>query len=289
MGEGEISMNNVVVFNNEEFGKVRTVTINNEPWFVGRDVAVILGYKNPNEAVLEHVDEEDKFIRSERGREMLKLFSSVKEIQELFGRQDNWFINESGVYSLIFGSKLPSAKKFKRWVTSEVLPALRKHGFYGVERPDSYMIEDKVERALAWAEEEKERQALASKVKVLAPKAQITEDFIETGHAVGFRDLCKELEINERHMAMIMNLIKFAYRQGKKWKPYSETMKKGYAIVKDCFIKRAGFPIARMFITMEGKAYLKKMVGFYKESGLLEDWSKGINTDYQNYGDCLMY
>lgn len=134
--------NAMQVFNNPEFGKVRTIVINNEPWFVGKDVADILGYKNPNEAVHDHVDCEDKFLRSERGSEMLKLFSSVKEMQNKLGRQDNWFISESGVYALIFGSKLPTAKKFKHWVTHEVLPDIRKHGLYAKQSVIDMMLND---------------------------------------------------------------------------------------------------------------------------------------------------
>ena len=120
----------ITVFASDKFGDVRIIQIGSEPWFVGKDVAEILGYRNPNEAIQDHVDSEDKFIRSQRGREMLKLFSSLKDMQEKLGRQDNWFINESGVYSLIFGSKLPQAKEFKHWVTHEVLPSIRKHGAY---------------------------------------------------------------------------------------------------------------------------------------------------------------
>lgn len=108
-------MNNLQIFENEEFGQVRTVTIDGEPWFVGKDVAIALGYKNPQEAIREHVDEEDK---------------GVSEILTPGGRQKMPVINESGLYSLIFGSKLESAKRFKHWVTSEVLPSLRKTGHY---------------------------------------------------------------------------------------------------------------------------------------------------------------
>lgn len=122
--------NEVQIFNNEEFGNVRVVELDNEPWFVGKDVADILGYSNTNKAIQVHVDSEDKFIRSDKGTEMGKLFSSLKEMQQELGRQDNWFINESGIYSLVFGSKLPTAKKFKKWVTSEVLPSIRKTGSY---------------------------------------------------------------------------------------------------------------------------------------------------------------
>lgn len=126
--------NEIQIFNNPAFGAVRSIVLGDEPYFVGRDVAEILGYKNPNEAIQEHVDAEDKFLRSERGSEMLKLFSSVKEMQNELGRQDNWFINESGIYSLVFTSQLPSAKAFKRWVTSEVLPSIRKTGKYEIPK-----------------------------------------------------------------------------------------------------------------------------------------------------------
>lgn len=128
-------MNELKIFENPDFGQVRMVMIEDNPYFVGKDVAEILGYKNPNEAIQDHVDNEDKFLRSSMGSEMLKLFSSVKNIQNKFGRQDNWFINESGVYSLIFSSKLPKAKEFKHWVTSEVLPAIRKTGSYSQPKP----------------------------------------------------------------------------------------------------------------------------------------------------------
>lgn len=143
--------NNVQIFKNTEFGNVRTVVINDEPWFVGTDVAEVLGYKNPNEAIQDHVDSEDKFVRSKKGREILKLFSSMKEMQSELGRQDNWFINESGVYALIFGSTLPKAKKFKRWVTHEVLPSIRKNGEY-VAGQDNLSGDELVEQAILAAQ-----------------------------------------------------------------------------------------------------------------------------------------
>lgn len=133
-------MNELKLFSNPEFGSVRAVELDDGPWFVGKDVATILGYANPNEAIIDHVDEDDKFLRGTRGSEILKLFRSLKEMQDELGRQDNWFINESGVYALVFGSHLPSAKAFKHWVTHEVLPAIRKHG--------AYMTKDTLEKAL---------------------------------------------------------------------------------------------------------------------------------------------
>ena len=107
--------NELQVFNNEEFGSVRTLTIDNQPWFVAKDIAEILGYANPQKAVRDHVDEEDK---------------GVNEMDTPGGKQSFVVINESGLYSLILSSKLKSAKKFKRWVTSEVLPAIRLKGEY---------------------------------------------------------------------------------------------------------------------------------------------------------------
>lgn len=110
-------MNELQIFNSDEFGEIRTVTIDNEPWFVGKDVALALGYERTADAIRQHVETEDK---------------GVGEIQTPGGTQNMTIINESGLYALIFGSKLESAKRFKRWVTSEVLPAIRRTGTYGL-------------------------------------------------------------------------------------------------------------------------------------------------------------
>ena len=103
--------NEIEIFKNEEFGEIRTLLINDEPWFVGKDVTEILGYSNPSKALSDHVNEEDKL--------------NNKSLSSL-GQRGGWIINESGLYSLILSSKLPTAKKFKKWVTSEVLPSIRK-------------------------------------------------------------------------------------------------------------------------------------------------------------------
>ena len=111
-------MKEMQIFKNDDFGKIRATEIDGEPWFVGKDVAEALGYgsgKSPSNAVAKHVDDEDK---------------GVTEMMTPGGQQNLVIINESGLYSLILGSKLPTAKKFKRWVTSEVLPAIRRHGAY---------------------------------------------------------------------------------------------------------------------------------------------------------------
>ena len=108
-------MNRLTIFSNEEFGTIRAIEKDGEPWFVGKDVAEALGFSNTRDAIKRHVDDDDK---------------GVTKHDTLGGKQDLAVINESGVYALIFGSKLPRAKEFKHWVTSEVLPSIRKYGVY---------------------------------------------------------------------------------------------------------------------------------------------------------------
>lgn len=119
-------MNDLQIFKNEQFGSMRTLEINGEPWFVGKDVAEVLGYAKARNAIAAHVDSEDKKDAPIQG--------------DLGGTQTMTIINESGLYSLILSSKLPTAKEFKRWVTSEVLPSIRKHG--------AYMTTETLEKAL---------------------------------------------------------------------------------------------------------------------------------------------
>lgn len=125
------SKNGLTAFENEEFGTIRTVMIDGEPWFVGKDVSDVLGYKNSRKALADHVDEEDKMVR---------------QIVTQFGERIMVIVNESGLYDLIMYSKLPTAKKFKRWVTSEVLPSIRKHGAYITEE----IFEDLINNPDRW-------------------------------------------------------------------------------------------------------------------------------------------
>lgn len=145
----------IQLFTNEELDmKVRVVEINGEPWLVGKDVAEVLGYKNPRKALLDHVDVEDK---------------GVTKCDTLGGSQEMTVINESGLYSLVLRSKLPVAKKFKRWVTSEVLPSIRKHGMYATD--DLLNDPDLMIKAANKIKEEKEGRLKAeSQVKELTDK-----------------------------------------------------------------------------------------------------------------------
>lgn len=199
-------MNKLTIFKNEDFGEVRTVTINDEPYFVGKDVALILGYKDPSDALKRHVDEDDKLTRC---------FTDSGQNREMY------VISESGLYSLILSSKLPSAKKFKRWVTSEVLPEIRKTGAYS-RIPKSYpealrLYADEVEqrelmqkqrdeaiRTKAWISDKKTATAMntASQKSKEAEKLKIKLDLemsyatvkkveLETGRKYNWQDLKK--------------------------------------------------------------------------------------------------
>lgn len=148
-------MNEIRVFNNPEFGNIRTVMIDGEPWLVGKDVAVALGYSNPRDALIKHVDDDDK---------------RVSRITTPSGEQQMKVINESGVYSLIFSSKLPKAKQFKRWVTSEVLPSIRKRG--GYLTPEA---QEKLDTILTGF------QSLADRVEALERTAGREPQFIAPG------------------------------------------------------------------------------------------------------------
>lgn len=168
-------MNELQVFKNQEFGSVRTLTFNDEPWFVGKDVALVLKYSNPQKAIRDHVDEEDR---------------TVNESFTVHGTAIT-LINESGLYSLILSSKLPSAKKFKRWVTSEVLPALRKTGQYQVKElsGQELMAEALIEAQSVLAAKDKQIQEMKPKV--------VFADAVATSHtSILVGELAKILKQN---------------------------------------------------------------------------------------------
>ncbi len=136
-------MNDLAIFENPEFGHIRGLKIEGEPWFVGKDIAEALGYKNPQKAIRDHVDAEDK---------------GVNELFTPGGKQNIAIINESGLYSLMLKSKLPGAKKFKRWVTSEVLPSIRKTGAYSVPGAGRAAPADNAVFERLWAELERKQK-----------------------------------------------------------------------------------------------------------------------------------
>lgn len=181
MAERQLTMNEVEVFN---FGtnEVRTVLVDNEVWFVGKDVAEALGYSNTNKAVQTHVDEEDT-TQSQNGNE--------------FGQRGATLINQSGVISLTLSSKLPSARKFKRWVTSEVIPSVLKHGAYLTDEKIEQVLTDPdtiIRLATQLKEERLEKERLAEQVQLQAPKVEMAEKLLEADDAnISMKDFAKVL------------------------------------------------------------------------------------------------
>lgn len=184
-------MNELKIFENPEFGSVRTTIIDDEPWFVGKDVATALGYKSTRKAISDHVDDEDK---------------GVTKWNTLGGTQEMVIINESGLYCLILGSKLPSAKKFKRWVTSEVLPAIRKTGKYVVPqyRQRDLTTDDYLKAAQIVAQCKNERlpyvmdflNKAGFDVAEIQNQTVITQNYnIINDSAVGFLQCCEDFQI----------------------------------------------------------------------------------------------
>lgn len=237
-------MKELMVFNNAEFGQVRTTVVNGEPWFVGKDVADVLGYAKPRNAIATHVDEDDKKDAPIQGN--------------LGGTQKMTIINESGVYALIFGSKLPTTKAFKRWITSEVLPSIRKTGSYSVaQKQDSYLIEDPIKRAERWIEEKKHTLALEQKVAEQQPKADYYDELVDREHLTGIRDTAKELHIKERVFINWLLDNKYLYRDAKNiLKPYSTKM--DLFTEKDFKNKNNKHSGVRTLITLKGKDFFRK-------------------------------
>ena len=178
-------MNDLQIFKSEQFGAIRTMEIDGEPWFVGKDVATALGYSNPQQAVRIHVDEEDK---------------GVNEFSTPGGKQTIPVINESGLYSLVLGSKLPSAKQFKRWVTSEVIPSIRKHGGYLAGQETMTDAELMAKALLVANRQIEERQkrivALEEKAKLDAPKILFASAVETAKTSILVGDLAKILKQN---------------------------------------------------------------------------------------------
>lgn len=258
MQNNTTNLNNAIqTFTNNTYGNIRVIMIDGEPWMVGKDAATMLGYKNPNEAIQDHVDEEDKFLRSNRGSEMLKLFSTLKEIQEKFGRQDNWFINESGFYALVFGSKLPTARAIKRWVTSEVLPSIRKTGSYSTQL-GSYQIDDPIARAERWIEEQREKQAALLALEEAKPKVETYDHLISNKGYVGLREMSKMLGYPLNKMGAFVCEIKMCYKENGIYYPYADFSSNGMCVGKWHRAKWSSHGGMKTVFSLEGVEYVRK-------------------------------
>lgn len=201
-------MNDIQIFSNEQFGQVRVITKDGEPWFVGKDIAEVLGYSNSRDALITHVDEEDR--------------NTVAISDGKRGNPNQTIINESGLYSLILGSKLPSAKKFKKWVTSDVLPSIRKHGMYATDE----LINNPDLLIAAATKIKEERQA-----RLEAEKQR--DKLIHQNKLYTTSEIAKELGLKSAtKLNGLLAEKKIQYKQNKTWLLYSKYADCGYVSIK---------------------------------------------------------
>lgn len=211
-------MNNLKIFNNHEFGKIRTIIDeNNEPWFVGKDVAEILQYKDTSDALKRHVENEDKLTRC---------FTDSGQSRKMY------VINESGLYSLIFSSKMDKAREFKRWVTSEVLPAIRKDGGYMLANKND-SEEEIMAKAVLIAQKSMERLKLENKQKdqiigELKPKADYVDKILQNKSLIKVSAIAKDYGMSAQEMNKLLHELKIQYNQGGQWLLYAKIQDKGY-------------------------------------------------------------
>lgn len=253
-------MNELKVFENQEFGKVRTIDIESNIWFVGKDVADILGYQNGSRDINRHVDEEDR-----------------RKVMVFDGNQDKEtiIINESGLYSLILSSKMPNAKKFKHWVTSEVLPSIRKHGLYATDEllanPDIAIA------AFTALKEERERnKALKTQVAVkdqviqeLQPKATYYDLVLNCKDLLSTTKIAKDYGKSAVWLNNLLHELGVQFKQGDIWLLYQKYADKGYTSTKTHSYNKEGGEIGakvHTYWTQKGRLFIYSLL---KDNGYL--------------------
>lgn len=208
-------MSELQTFNFEEL-PLRTMNIDGEPYFVGKDVAEVLGYKRKADAIREHVESEDK---------------GVGKIQTPGGMQNVTIINESGLYSLIFSSKLESAKRFKRWVTSEVLPAIRKHGIYATDSVIERTLKDPDYIITVLTEYKKEKEQnllLQQEIGELKPKADYVDEILKSTGTLATTQIAADYGISAQKLNKLLHEARLQRKVNKQWVLYSDHMGKSY-------------------------------------------------------------
>ena len=241
-------MNELKVFNNPEFGEIRTVDIDNEPWFVGKDVAAALGYVEPTKAAREKVDPEDR---------------GVSEIDTPSGTQQMTIINESGLYALVLSSKLPTAKAFKRWITHAVIPSIRKHGAYMTPEKlqEAILNPDMMIQLCQQLKDEQEKNtvlraknsALVVENQIMAPKADYFDELVDRNLLTNFTEAAKQLNIKRRTFISFLIDKKYLYRDKKgNLLPYASAKTAGLFEVKESMNEKTNWTGCQTLLTPKG-------------------------------------
>ncbi len=246
--------NKIILFKHEEFGEIRTLNIDGEPWFVGRDIAEVLGYAKARNAIAKHVDGDDKKDAPIQGT--------------LGGPQNMTIINESGLYSLILSSKLPSARKFRHWITAEVLPSLRKHGAYITAETLHKTMSNPRELAkllTTLADEQDKRRKLEEENAFLSVKANYYDRILNSKNAVPVTQIAKDYGMSAIAFNRMLHDYGIQYSIRNSWVLYAEyanlgyTQSKTYTIDEDKAVMHTSW-------TQKGRLFLYE---FLKEHGVL--------------------
>ena len=248
----------IQIFKNAEFGSVRTIELDGEPWFIGKDVAAALGYAKTRNAIATHVDDDDKKDAPIQG--------------PLGGEQRVTVINESGLYSLILSSKLPKAKEFKHWITAEVLPSIRKNGGYMTCQKEM-TPEEVVANALVLAnniladrerrikELDERNKALAEENKAARPKVEYFNALVDKAMLTSFTNTAKELHVKPTVLISYLLDNKYIFRnQSGKLLPYEKSKNDGLFEIKEFVNKRNGFASVQTYVTPRGRETFRLLV-----------------------------
>jgi prophage antirepressor-like protein len=258
-------MSDIKIFENDKFGEVRVKEKDGQVWFVGKDIADVLEYANSRRAINSHVDEEDK---------------GVSKCDTPGGKQKMTIINESGMYSLVLSSKMPKAKEFKKWVTSDVLPSIRKHGAYATEETIDRMINNPdfgIELLSQLKQEREEKKKLVGKINQLKPKADYTDKILDNKGLVAITQIAKDYGMSGRAMNDLLHELGVQYKQSGQWMLYADHQGEGYTHSQTIDITRSdGTPDVVMNTkwTQKGRLFLYDLL---KEEGVLPTIEREVN------------
>jgi prophage antirepressor-like protein len=269
-------VNELQIFKNEAFGEIRIVEVNGEPWFVGRDVALALGYQKPENAIAAHVHEDDKTTTLLQGTGSNYKSKAI-------------VINESGMYALVFGSKLEEAKEFKHWVTSEVLPSIRKHGMYAIE--DLINNPDLGIAALQALKTERERvkelqlttAIQKQQISELQPKATYYDAVLQCKDAIPITIIAKDYGYSANKMNKLLHEYGVQYKQSGAWLLYQCHADMGYTASKthhysdSLGIERS---VIHTYWTQKGRLFIYELL---KSHGILPIMEQEVPSTYPIY------
>lgn len=248
----------IMIFKNEKFGEVKTIEKNNQLYFLANDVANILGYKRPGDAVKQHVDEEDRETLS------YKAFGDLEHsLWQGNDYSNKTFISESGVYSLVFGSELPQAREFKRWITSDVLPSIRKHGAYMTEKTLENALSNPdflIELATKLKEEKAKNKELEGERKILKPKADYYDTVLKSDSYLSITMIAQSVGLTSIELNKKLEELKIQYKKSGVWCLKREYINKGYTKVIPKIINKDGKVKNHTYWTEKGREFIFKVL-----------------------------